>query len=133
VSSRRLVTRLALLALLVAACNDYGPAPLTKGTRLPLDTAAGPAGACPGTVRLDIVLERDGEALAFVDGTEGRAVELLWPVGFAAWLVGGAAIVYASDGAIVLREGGGAASIGGVPAPDGGPFRVCSVGVRSYD
>lgn len=69
--------------------------------------------------------------MVFVEvGTEARR-SIVWPFGFAAWLERGVAVLYASDGSIVGREGDVLDNIGGA-AIAGEGFRVCAVGVRTY-
>lgn len=68
--------------------------------------------------------------MVFVDATGGQRVEVVWPFGFAAWLEFGTGVLYASDGGVVGREGDVLDNIGGSESEDG--FRVCSIGVRTY-
>jgi hypothetical protein len=124
--SRRLLAVLAL-CLLLAGCRD-----MRLGDRLTIDVDASQPGVCPAAEQRDLRLERDGTAARFVDARTNLAVRVVWPFGFAAWLVDGQAIVYASDGTTVMLEDGPAVTIGGTQLEADGPFRVCSVGLRTY-
>lgn len=117
----------AALAVALAACGD-----LRSGTRLTIETGIHPPGTCPGTDSMTISIERDGDAAVFVDADGSVAAAIVWPVGFAAWLIEGAAILYAREGAQVIHEGDTVVTIGGAAGGGGEAFRVCSVGERSY-
>jgi hypothetical protein len=117
----------AALALALAACGD-----LRSGTRLTIETGIHPPGTCPGTDALAVSIERDGDAAVFVRQDGPAPASIVWPVGFAAWLIEGDAILYARDGSQVIHEGGTVVTIGGAAGGGSEPFRVCSVGERSY-
>ena len=121
----RLVLAVAL-ALALAACEVARSA-----TRLTIDSGLHPPGTCPGTDSMTISMERDGDAAVFLDATGTTRAAIAWPVGFAAWLFDDGTILYAPDGATVMREGG-TVTIGGAAGGPGEPFRVCSVGARTY-
>ena len=118
---------MAVLALAMAACGDP-----RSGTRLTIDSGIHPPGTCPGTDSMTIAIEREGETAVFVDSSGSRPASIAWPVGFAAWLIEDGTILYAPDGATVVHEGGTVVTIGGAAGGPGEPFRVCSVGVRTY-
>jgi hypothetical protein len=115
-----------VVGLLVAACSTDA-----RGTRLSLQMAVGdPPPACPVGTAPPFRIQRDGNAMVFVDLRTEELASFVWPSGFAAWLEFGQAVLYASDGSIVGREGDVLANIGGTTDPEG--FRVCAVGVRVY-
>jgi hypothetical protein len=115
------------LALVLSACSD-----LRSGVRLAIDTGRQPPDACPDPDRLDVTISRSGEAAVFEDAAAAAGLEVIWPFGFAAWLIDGRAILFATDGSIVVREGDPAVPIGGVRGGPGEPFLVCSVRQRPY-
>lgn len=124
---RRLVLLLAIAVSLGACSTD------PEGTRLGLQTDA--FQALPGTCTLGAIppfrIQRDGAEMVFVDvGTDERR-SITWPFGFAAWLEYDLAVLYATDGTVVGREGDVLENIGAVSV-DGGGYRVCGVGARSY-
>jgi hypothetical protein len=122
------VAGLALSALLAGCGTDV------RGTRLQLATV-GPQASAPADCRASraapLRVERDGDAMVFVDVASGERRAVVWPEGFAAWAEYGRAVLYARDGSIVGREGDVLDKIGGAATADGG-FRVCAVGVRTY-
>lgn len=119
---------LLAIAVSLGACSTD-----PEATRLGLRTAdvqSGPT-TCPLPAATPVRIERDGREVVFVEvGTDERRA-MIWPFGFAAWLEFDVAVVYASDGTVVGREGGVLDNIGGAEV-EGGDFRVCSVGARTY-
>jgi hypothetical protein len=69
--------------------------------------------------------------MVFVDVGTGDRRSITWPFGFAAWLEFDVAVLYATDGLVVGREGDVPQNIGAVDV-EGGGYRVCGVGVRNY-
>jgi hypothetical protein len=118
---------LVALVLVMAACGTD-----PRGTRLAIQTreAEPAANACDGALAPPFRIARSGDALAFVDAASGEPVRIVWPFGFAAWLEFGTAVLYASDGGVVGREGDVLDNIGGAADEEG--FRVCAVGARTY-
>jgi hypothetical protein len=113
---------------MVAACA----APL-PGTPLAIDTAAfqlGPS-SCGGVGLPPFRIERDGDTLRFVDVGTGDERKLVWPNGFAARLVNGTAILYASNGTVIARENEAVEDAGGCPRSDGS-ILVDSFGQTNY-
>ena len=118
----------AALALSLAACGS-DPAGIRLG--LQNDGFDAPPAGCQHAAAAPFRIERDGENMVFVEvGTEARR-SIVWPFGFAAWLERGVAVLYASDGSVVGREGDVLENIGGA-AIAGEGFHVCAVGVRTY-
>lgn len=113
------------IALLVMACSTD-----PRGTRLFLATALGQSqGECSFVLAPPFRIARDDGQLVFVDVATGERRDMVWPDGFAAWLEYDEAVLYASDGIVVGREGVVLDKIGGA---EGAGFRVCSVGARTY-
>ena len=121
------------LGLLLAVAVSLGACTTDpEATRLGLPTEV--SRNLPGTCTLGAIppfrIERDGSDMVFEDIGTGERRSIIWPVGFAAWLEFGVAVLYASDGSIVGRQGDVLESIGAVVTEGG--YRVCGVGVRSY-
>lgn len=119
---------LLAVAILASACSTD-----PEGTRLGLQTDA--SREAPGACALEAIppfrIERDGAAMVFVDVGTGERRSIIWPFGFAAWLEYDVAVLYASDGAGVGREGDVLSNIFGVDV-EGKGMHVCRVGVRTY-
>ena len=124
---RRVVLLLAIAVSLGACSTD------PQGTRLGLQTDAiqVPPGTCALGAMPPVRIERDGAEMVFVDVATVERRSITWPFGFAAWLEHDLAVLYATDGTVVGREGDALENIGAVSV-DGGGHRVCGVGVRSY-
>jgi hypothetical protein len=118
------------LGLLLAVTVVLGGCADPEAARLVLQIeSAGRTGACDLAALAPVQMKREGDVVVFVDGT-GTSVSVIWPLGFAAWLEYGDAVLYASDGSVVGREGDILDTIGGSAGADG--FHVCKVGVRTY-
>lgn len=120
--------RLVLAAgLLVGACSASLP-----GTPLKIETASFQfiPGGCPLAGLAPFTIERAGQELRFVQDPNAE-IKIIWPFGFAAQLVDGQAVLYASDGMIVGREGEVVTNVGGSGASGSG-FYVCAIGVKTY-
>ncbi|HLY13468.1 MAG TPA: hypothetical protein VKR24_03900 [Candidatus Limnocylindrales bacterium] len=137
---------------LLAGCATSGPtAPAPDRTPYPAPSGATPlslAVAGPPSPDLNGAVAGCGQALvgpvqivlvgttvSFVSTATGSPVLLIWPPGFAAWLVEGRAEVVAPDGKVIGRSGDVTPSLGGprFAAVNSGPaFGVCSVGQQSY-
>ncbi len=125
--SMRRVWLLLTVAVLAGACSTD-----PRGARLGLQTAPvqRASAGCDGGAATPVRIERDGDELVFVDVGSGQRQAMIWPFGFAAWQEFGRAVLYASDGTVVGREGDVLDNIGGSGDAEG--FRVCSVGARTY-
>jgi hypothetical protein len=125
--------RLGLAAGLALAIALVGCGTDIQGTRLTIRTAGFQVapGSCPTGLAAPMRIERAGEEMIFVDVASGARLSVTWPFGFAAWVEHGIAVLYATDGSVVGREGDVLDNIGGGTAEDGG-IRVCAVGVRTY-
>lgn len=122
------------LGLLLAVAVSLGACSTDpEGTRLGLRTAAFQLGltTCPGAAATSFRIERDGGEMVFVDVETDEVRSMTWPFGFAAWLEFDVAVLYASDGTVVGREGDVVDNIGGAGV-EGEGFHVCSVGARTY-
>jgi hypothetical protein len=80
---------------------------------------------CALGLYVPVRLGRSGDAVTLTN-TYGDVNALIWPRGFAAWLVDGKAEILAPDGTLVGREGDTLANLGG------GGDTICSVGDKMY-
>ena len=119
---------LLAVAVSLGACSTD-----PDGTRLALqtDTFHVLPGTCTQGAIPSFKIERDGTEMVFVDVMSGERRSITWPFGFAAWLEYDIAVLYATDGTVVGRQGDVLENIGAVVV-DGGDYRVCGVGARSY-
>jgi len=120
----------AALVLTVAACGDLRP-----GLRLGLRTNTTEllTDDCPADPIPAIRVIRGPDAeVWFVDVEAGSEIGLVWPVGFAAWDINGVAVVHASDGTVVGREGDTLANVRALDNVWPDALQVCAIGVRTY-
>jgi hypothetical protein len=132
---RSIVVSLAI-ACVLTACAPTSPAPLPSGaTSLILRTHAPPGfsldHSCPAALVLPVVVRRESDALVFVSADGGAPVSLVWPAGFSARLLAGRAElvtplgnVYARDGDVLARLGGGTV--------DNGDVNICFTSPDEY-
>lgn len=112
---------IAGLVLLMATSTPPGGVSLALSARPGIPIPAFGCGAAPlAPVRVEDV---DGRAVFRIQPT-GDIVELEWPPGYRAWLVGDRALVVNAFGDKVFEEGETLIDLGVVPA-DGGLYRVC--------
>jgi len=106
----------ACFAFVVAACGATH-----SGRALAIETDGFQLfpGNCGGVGVPPFRIERDGEALRFVDVGTGLARRLVWPHDFSAWLENGVGILYASNGNVIGRENDVIDDAGGCPRSDG--------------
>lgn len=124
---RRLPTAVVGFVLVLTACTAT-----PSGTPLGIETAGFQlgSGACGGVGIPPFRIERDGDSLRYTEVGTGP-IRIIWPFGFSARLQDGRAVLYASDGAVVGREGDVLDEIGACPRSDGA-FLAESVGTRTY-
>jgi hypothetical protein len=115
----------AVAAVLVFIALGFGlyvfwqlPAPLpSDASHLDLATQPGialPVFGCAAGLVPPVRLEREGEAVLFVNVESGRVRELVWPSGYSAWLRNGQAQLVNHDGAIIAQEGDVIVNLGAV-------------------
>jgi hypothetical protein len=130
----------ALSACIVAACSASlnaparTPHPAPPGaTVVALQTeqpaAPEPSGvvdACAAALLPALRVQFSAGQLVFVSVATGQPVALVWPRGFAAWMVGDQAEIVAPDGAVIARSGEVLDQLGGVLP------HVCSLNGTSW-
>ena len=127
--SRQCRPACVLIGVLLAACSAAAP-----GTPLELETAEFRlelSSECLGGGLTPVRIERQGSELRFSGVPGGEDVRLIWPNGFAARLVDGQGMLYASDGSVVGREGDELDDLGVCETRGGVPI-VASVGPKMY-
>lgn len=125
---------LAVLGLGAATLrvSPLGPGPsLPPGaTALTIETQPAqlvPTLGCRTARLLPVRLGTVGDALVVVSVETGDAVRVIWPSGWKAWRIDGAAVLVDYAGTVVGREGDVLDDLGGGLGDDGA-FRVCIVG-----
>ena len=139
----RLGLALTCALLLGCAAQGTGPALITPypapagGTSLalavapPLVLPSGAVEACDQALFGPIRVVLSGTVLSFVSVDTGMTVELIWPHGFAAWLINGKAEIVAPDGTVIGFSGDVLSDLGGGGGP-GNASSVCGIGNRIY-
>lgn len=124
----------ALVIILVAVFRLSplwpGPALPDGATRLHLVTQAPhlvPTVGCQTALLGPVRITSSGEELAVLSAATGEPARVVWPSGWAAWLINGRAELAARDGSIIAREGDVIADRfgGGVGLDDA--FHVCII------
>ena len=144
--------RLVLLGALLAACATPGPSspqsdrtpypappeatPLSLAVAAPLGPLpSGAVVACEQALLGPVRIVLAGTAVTFVSVDTGSPTLVVWPRGFAAWLVNGKAEVVAPDDSVVGASGDVLSDLGGGlqdPSSSSTAFGVCSVGSQMY-
>jgi hypothetical protein len=96
---------------------------------------SGAVEACEQALLGPVRIVPAGTALTFVSVDTGSPTPVVWPRGFAAWLVKGKAELVAPDGSVVGTSGGVLSDLGGGlqdPNSSSTAFGVCSVGSQMY-
>jgi hypothetical protein len=106
-----------------------GPALPAGATRLAIATESPNLSfGCPSALLLPARIATSGDALILVSVESGTTVPVVWPSGFAAWRVGGRAVLADPWGSIVGRDGDVLDSLGGGTGLDGA-FHICPFGI----
>jgi hypothetical protein len=116
-----------IAAVLVVACGGAEPS-LEGRTQLPLTTETRHSDACDLALLPPVRFMRTGDQITFVQTGTGQAWQIIWPMGFTAWLTDGRAQIVDGSGAVIAREGDLMDDVGG----SGDPFHACDFGGRPY-
>ena len=133
---------LLLLGCFLAACSTQvatitpypGPAgglPLALDVAQPIELPSGAVAACDQALLGSVRFVLTGTVISFVSVDTGLPGKLIWPHGFAAWLVNGKAEIVAPDGTVIGYSGDVLSGLGGGGGP-GNAFTVCAINNRDY-
>lgn len=117
---------------------DATPRPPTGASPLGLRTYPFPFAfpweprACALGLFAAVEVVRDGDEVAFEFVESGARAPILFPDGFAAWSVGGIAVLVSPEGYVLAREGDVLDGLGGA-AGENGDLRVCFASPDTYD
>jgi hypothetical protein len=133
------LTIAAVTAILLAAAA-WRLAPIWTGASLPDGatrlqiTTHGPnlSFGCAAALLSPARVETANDELVLVSVESGDTMRVVWPSGYAAWSVGGQAVVADPWGAVVGREGDVLDSLGGGAGEDGA-FVICPFGIVHAD
>jgi hypothetical protein len=99
-SPRKVLIGIAAVGVIVLAAVGWRILPLFTGPALPAG-ATRPMTALLAPVRVGT----SGDELILASVASGETVRVVWPSGFAAWRVGGGAVLEVPWGSVVGREG----------------------------
>jgi hypothetical protein len=103
-----------------------GPALPPGATRLHITTASPNLNlGCMAALLVPVRVAVAGEELILVSVDSGDTMAVVWPSGFAAWRVGGRAVLADPWGNVIGRDGDVLDSLGG----GGEPFSICPFGI----
>ena len=133
---------LALLGWFLAACSTQvatitsypgpvGATPLALEVAQPTVLPSGAVEGCDQALLGPVRIVLTGTVVSFVSVDTGIPGRLIWPHGFAAWLVNGKAEIVAPDGTVIGVSGDVLSGLGGGGGP-GNAFTVCAIDNRSY-
>jgi hypothetical protein len=114
---------LRVLPLFTGPSLPLGASRLEIATERP-NVSLGCAAALLNPVRI----ATSGDALILVSVESGDTVPVVWPAGFAAWLVNGRAVVSDPWGSIIGHDGDVLDGLGGGGGGDDG-FHICPFGI----
>ena len=131
---------IAAVALIIITVVTWRLAPLVTGpslpdgaTRLGIATQSPTLSfGCAAALLSPARVEAAGDDLILVSVESGDTLRVIWPSGFAAWRVGGRAVVADPWGAVVGREGDVLDSLGGGLGEDDA-FVICPFGIVHAD
>lgn len=118
------------LAVITPYPQPSASTPLALEVAQPLALPSGAVEGCDQALLGPVRIVLTGTVVLFVSMDTGMPVGLIWPRGFAAWLVNGKAEIVAPDGAVIGLSGDVLSGLGG--GGSGTAFAVCSIGKRNY-
>ena len=135
-SPRKVLIAIAAAGVIVLAAVGWRILPLFTGPALPAGatrlhiTTAQPnlSLSCMTALLAPVRVGSSGDELILVSVESGDTVRVVWPSGFAAWRVGGGAVLADPWGSVVGREGDVLDSLGGGLGA-GDAFHICPFGI----
>jgi hypothetical protein len=135
-SPRKVLIAIAAAGVIVLAAVGWRILPLFTGPALPAGatrlhiTTAQPnlSLSCMTALLAPVRVGSSGDELILVSVESGDTVRVVWPSGFAAWRVGGGAVLEDPWGSVVGREGDVLDSLGGGLGA-GDAFYICPFGI----
>jgi hypothetical protein len=133
---RKVLVSVAAVCLIVLGVAAFRVLPVLTGPALPEGairlhiTTAGPnvSFACAAALLAPARIATSGDELILVWVESGATVRVVWPSGFAAWRVGGRAVLADPWGSVVGRDGDVLDSLGGGLGEDDA-FFICPYGI----
>lgn len=116
-----------IVATVVSCSQGVGSTPTATGEPLSLNTASERASGCPTAALVPVEVAVAGDAIEFVSPGSTSAVDLEWPPGYRAELLGGVGVIESPSGAVIAREGDILGNLSGGLTPSGA-FAVCAMG-----
>jgi hypothetical protein len=104
-----------------------GPALPAGATRLHITTDSSPRFGCMAALMLPVRITGSEDELTLVSVASGEPAPVVWPSGYAAWRIGGRAVLAGPYGNVIGREGDVLDRLGGGLGPDDA-FHVCGAG-----
>jgi hypothetical protein len=134
--ARRLLTAFAITGVIIVGAAGLwfvdlvtGPAPPHGATRLHISTEPpNLTFGCMTALLAPVRVATAGDELILVSTASGETVKVVWPSGFAAWEIGGRAVVADPWGSVVGRDGDVLDGLGGGTGLDDA-FHVCPYGI----